>query len=118
MRNRFIRFMQGRYGMDSLSRLLTYISLGFCFVSFFVPYIFCVTILLIGYIYFRTFSRNISKRKAENDKYLAAIKRMKDRKTHRIFKCPNCRQRIRVPKKKGRICIKCPKCRIEFIRKT
>ena len=41
-----------------------------------------------------------------------------DKKTHKIFKCPNCQQKIRVPRGKGRICIKCPRCRIEFIKKT
>ena len=45
-------------------------------------------------------------------------KKAADRKTHRIFKCPNCSQKIRVPKHRGRICIKCPTCRIEFIKKT
>ena len=33
-------------------------------------------------------------------------------------KCPNCGQKIRVPRHKGKICIKCPKCRIEFVKKT
>ena len=81
------------------------------------------------YIYFRMFSRNISRRSAENQKYMKIHykfmskfnkirARIKDSKTHRIFKCPSCGQKIRVPKGKGRISIKCPKCRIEFIKKT
>lgn len=45
-------------------------------------------------------------------------KKKLDRRTHKIFKCPNCSQKIRVPKHRGKICIKCPNCRIEFIRKT
>ena len=77
----------------------------------------------------RMFSRNISRRSAENQKYMKihykfmsrfnkVRARIKDSKTHRIFKCPSCGQKIRVPKGKGRISIKCPKCRIEFIKKT
>ena len=89
------------------------------------------TIALVGivYIYYRMFSRNISRRSAENEKYMKyhyrcmtkfnqLRARIKDSKTHRIFKCPSCGQKIRVPKGKGRISIKCPKCRIEFIKKT
>lgn len=35
-----------------------------------------------------------------------------------IFKCPNCGYKITAPKGNGTICIKCPKCRIEFSKKT
>ena len=79
--------------------------------------------------YFRIFSRNIGKRYEENQKFLnwrykivcnksKFMARIKDRKTNSIFNCPNCQQKIRVPKGKGKICIKCPKCRIEFVKKT
>ena len=36
----------------------------------------------------------------------------------RYFRCPNCSSTLRVPKGKGKICITCPVCRKEFIKKT
>lgn len=41
-----------------------------------------------------------------------------DNVTHVVFRCPNCRQKIRVLRGRGNICIKCPRCRIEFFKKT
>ncbi len=117
--------------MDQLSRCLSYVVLVLIILTFFLRsnVIYTVALLGIVYIYFRMFSRNISRRSAENQKYMKihykfmsrfnkVRARIKDSKTHRIFKCPSCGQKIRVPKGKGRISIKCPKCRIEFIKKT
>lgn len=130
-RQSFSRFMYGRYGMDQLSRFLSYVVLALIIITFFLHNRLLYTIALVGivYIYYRMFSRNISRRSAENEKYMKYHYRcmtkfnqlracIKDSKTHRIFKCPSCGQKIRVPKGKGRISIKCPKCRIEFIKKT
>ena len=79
--------------------------------------------------YFRMFSRNIYKRSAENQWYLnktyklrSAFYRQKNlliqRRTHHIYKCPSCRQKIRIPRGKGRIEIRCPKCSATFIKKS
>ena len=130
-KDKFARFMYGRYGMDQLSRNLSLICLVLLVITMFSRSNVLYAIALAGiiYTYFRVFSRNISKRSKENEKYLyfhykvvGKINRIKyiikDNKTHKIFKCPSCSQKIRVPRGKGRISIKCPKCRIEFIKKT
>ena len=130
-KDKMARFMYGRYGMDQLSRNLSLICLVLLIVTMFVRnnVIYMIALVGIVYTYFRVFSRNISRRSEENEKYLKfhykvvgklnKIKfRITDSKTHRIFRCPSCSQKIRVPRGKGKISIKCPKCRIEYIKKT
>ena len=130
-REKLTTFMYGRYGMDQLGKVLIYASLIFLVLSmiFRLNLFYFIDLLGLIYGYFRMFSKRVDKRYQENQKFMnwrykmvckiSQFKsRMADRKTHRIFKCPNCSQKIRVPKGKGKICIKCPKCRIEFIKKT
>lgn len=123
--------MQGRYGVDQLSRCMLGAGLV-CWVLSLITKRGIFSLLLLVFvivIYFRMFSRNIPKRYAENQKFLGYYNKvagkfrmekdlMQQRKTHHIYKCPSCKQKIRIPKGKGKISITCPKCRTEFIKRS
>lgn len=127
MKEKLIRFMYGRYGVDQFSKFLMGLVMACLVVSIFVRTDAnnVLVVLLLVYAYFRIFSKNHSKRQAENQKYLqftAGVRRkwfatkqeMLQRKTHHIYRCPDCKQKIRIPKGKGKIAITCPKCRASF----
>lgn len=130
MREKMMRFMQGRYGNDKLGQAMLVLALICMVLSLFrIPFVSTVGLVVLILVYYRMFSRQISKRAAENQKYLtlswkvrAKLQQRKQAltqsRTHRIFKCPNCKQKIRVPRHRGRIAISCRKCGTEFIRKT
>lgn len=123
--------MIGRYGVDSLSKFMlgTAVVLLVFAMGFRNNFLNTLACLLVLLCYFRMFSRNYQKRAEENQKFLELkgkaatfLKREKEyfeqRKKHHIYKCPSCKQKIRVPKGKGKICITCPKCHTEFIKKS
>lgn len=135
MRERIMRFMQGRYGTDQFSQCLIVVALVLLLLSSFIPVDFLKSLCyILGwaaaiYCYFRMFSRNISKRYDENQNYLAKTAKirnwfnkqksmMQQRKIYRIYTCPGCKQKIRVPKGKGKIEVRCPKCGTTFIKKS
>lgn len=131
MKEKFRKFMIGRYGVDSLSKFMlgTAVVLLVFAMGFQNNFLNTLACLLVLLCYFRMFSRNYQKRAEENQKFLELkgkaatfLKREKEyfeqRKTHHIYKCPSCKQKIRVPKGKGKICITCPKCHTEFIKKS
>mgnify|MGYP000349810700 CR=1 FL=1 len=121
--------MIGRYGADELAkhRALLHWYCFFVDVSRLGIFIWLAIALMI-YSTWRMFSKNISARYAENQKYLnyryqMAVKwnrfkkHLAQRKNYRFYKCPQCKQKVRVPKGRGKICITCPKCRTEFVKK-
>ena len=131
LREKILRFMMGRNGVDEFSRALSFAVLFCLIVDLFARtgILSLLGIALMVYMYFRVFSRNVVKRQRENQKYRnlryqAAVKRhqfknqFRQRKNYKFFRCPTCRQKVRVPKGHGRVEISCPKCRERFLRRT
>lgn len=127
-RNFLYKFMYGRNGVDSLGRAL-FIPMVFCILlSMFIPnnvvrFILSIIVwLIIFYMYFRMFSKNISKRRAENAWYEGKVRylktRIKQRKDYRFYTCPKCKTHLRVPKGAGKIIITCKNCGEKFERKA
>ena len=130
MKEKLIRFVAGRYGNDSLNQFLFILELIFLALSFFVPNIivsFLFFLVFFTYL-FRSLSRNIYGRQAENMKFIAirtkithtfkAIQKNFQESAYKHFVCPKCAQIIRVPKGKGNIEITCPSCRTRFSKKV
>ena len=131
IRNFIRNFMVGRYGPDHLNvamivaSLVLYLLYGILGV---VPLMY-VAYIVVALSMFRMLSRNIARRRAENDKFIkywwpvkSRVSRvfvnLKHRKTHRFYKCPGCGNTLRVPKGKGMLQITCPKCGERFHKKT
>lgn len=127
MNNKIRNFMYGRYGIDDLYKLLLIICFILLVINMFLNnnIIRIIELLLIFIILYRSLSKNISRRKKENDKYLSIKNRIiksfnynkkkyEERNTHMYKKCPNCKQKIRLPLKKGKHTVKCPNCSYKF----
>lgn len=123
--------MVGRYGMDQLGQFLLWVGVIVMLLStvFGNAVLSAVSFIILIVCYMRMFSKDINKRHGENQKYLSRkerflgfFKNYKNRreknKNYHIYSCPTCKQKIRIPKGKGKICITCPKCHAEFIRKS
>ena len=116
-------FMAGRYGTDRLNMVILCAGLAASLLSVWIkaaPFNLIFWALSYGLMIWaivRSLSRNTYKRYQENRKFLQIVGRIKDR-DHRYFDCPKCRQRVRVPRGKGKIAITCPKCKERFVKKT
>lgn len=137
IKNGLYRFMYGRNGMDQLNGALLRI-----YLALFAAQVLCsllrldMGVLLLDvllwalllFICFRMFSKNLAKRRAENQKWVnwlwsgknrrAGAKARRADKEHKYFTCKACKTICRVPAGKGKIVITCPKCGAKIDAKT
>ena len=130
MKEKLARFMIGRNGNDQLNLFLLAVDLVLLILASLTKgpggrLLYILVFALLGYAYFRMFSRNVTRRREENGKYLrrryallAALKLRKEkwvqRKDYKFFTCPSCKTTLRVPRGHGKIKIVCRKCGNSF----
>ena len=133
-------FMNGRNGADHLSMALLWTGLIAYLLGSIVGSVQHVLFAILGmllnlvgfaaYVFaiYRTFSRNLEKRRAENRRYVTmkekkaterrqARVRFQNRKKDKYFKCPGCKAWLRLPRGTGVVTITCSRCHTSFTQK-
>lgn len=137
IKNAMIRFMYGRNGADKLGQVMLWAYLAvfilqmiFAGLELTVLAVVCEVLMyvLMFTVLFRLFSRNLGKRRAENQKFLNWWWRVKNSRSaakarradtdHKYFTCNSCKTVCRVPAGKGKVIITCPKCGAQIQAKT
>lgn len=135
MRTRLAQFFEGRNGIDNLNVAIMWLAVLTLVASYLVPHDPGKWILHSSASFFilaycaRALSRNLQRRYAENARFLNAIGRLKNnwesrrvraeqRKEYKIFKCPSCGMKLRVPRGKGKVMITCRQCGAQFQEKS
>ena len=135
MRERLARFMAGRNGNDQLNRFLLLADVTLLLLASLLSrtalggLLYLLVLVLLGFTYYRMLSRNVYKRRSENESYLrkkqqllshfrVLKERWKQRKDYKFFTCPSCKSVMRVPRGRGKIRIVCHKCGNTFMGKS
>jgi hypothetical protein len=128
------KFMTGRYGADNLYKGLLWIYLVLIILNMifgrligtkFYNIVSLLSLLIVVYAFYRFFSKNIEKRRAENQKWLVFENYVKKqfrllnnrwtfRKTHIFRHCPNCKCVLKLKRQKGKHTVICPHCSTKF----
>lgn len=127
---KFANFMRGRYGNDALNQALIFACCGLLVLNIFIgnKYVTLGVYVLWSLSLYRMLSKQIYKRQQENAAYeklvepitkqVTVMKKQKADPMNKYYRCPTCSQIVRVPKGRGRIEIRCPKCQSRFEKRT
>lgn len=134
MRTMFDRLFFGRNGFDQLNAALVVLAVLCWVISLLVPIrglanlFHWACLLAVAVCCVRAFSPNLSRRQMENQRFLALTRgfrlghnwrnKMEQRRQYKIFKCPSCGVKLRVPRGKGKIKVTCRQCGATFEEKS
>ena len=124
------RFMRDRYGYDDLNYTMFAAALIADIAGLITGSGACmaVSFVLLVLVVIRALSKNRVKRIEENRVFRAhttvprrlckAWSMGRKEKSHRYYLCPKCHQICRVPRGRGQVSVHCPKCGMEFMRRS
>ena len=120
-------WLRGRQGPDDLAVFYVNLAIVVLLVNVFARtgWLGWVALLLVGYSMFRIQSRNLGSRARENEAFLKALGPVRpwvqnpraawgELRAYKHVRCSSCRQKVRVPRGKGRLRVTCPKCGTKF----
>lgn len=126
--------MQKKYGIDEYGIFLVWIAIVAVLVAYFIKSTVLngISSFIVIYAIFRTMSTNVAKRSQENQVFVENVinpikgifGKDKANKTgskeagFKYISCPSCGQKLRIPKNKGKIKVRCPKCKGKFDAKS
>ncbi len=130
MREKIARFLYGRYGNDQLNNFLVGVAFVVIIINVFVNSYILVVVnyLVLALAIYRMLSKKYQKRRNELNRFLKLSRpyrniwnkvklRIGDR-DNKYYRCPSCKQLVRVPRKRGKIIITCPRCHNKFEKRT
>lgn len=120
-------WLRGRQGPDDLAVFCTNLAIIVVLVNVFAhtSWLGWVGLALIAYAMFRIQSKNLGARSRENAAFLKALgparpwvqnpgAAWRELRTYKHARCGSCRQKVRVPRGKGKLRVTCPKCGAKF----
>lgn len=140
---RFRSYIESAYGFDKLSVFILVISFPFMFFKYTVP----VAAAFIVFAFYRSLSHDIPRRQTEeikfegwmrglsykfsglnrffknmgtrfNSSYSESKDKINEKMHYVIVTCPQCGQKLRLPRRKGKLLVTCRKCSYKFEKKT
>lgn len=120
-------WLRGRQGPDDLAVFSVNLAIVLVLVNVFVrtSWLGWVALVLVAYSMFRIQSKNLGACARENAAFLKALGPARpwiqnpraawsELRAYRHVRCTSCKQRVRVPRGKGRLRVTCPRCKSKF----
>ena len=124
---KMMEWLQGRQGPDDLAVFSMNLAIVVVVVNLFarVSWLGWVALVLIAYSMFRIQSKNLGSRARENEAFLKALGPARpwvqnpraawaELRAYKHVRFTSCKQRVRVPRGKGKLRVTCPRCKTKF----